>query len=356
MAVPDSLSAWRDFVTQQLIEPDVLDADHLTTLTPEDKADHDEARFAWIGADVVVDTKDIAAVTDQVRLIRARLAAKRSTAGRALAISGRAGVGKSTVAMLLGKKHEGATRRKLGIPAEDLSVAPVIYLVVPPGCTPKMLMSAVARWIGLPVPRGWDAPTITDHVVAVLRELKTSMIIVDEVHNLKTNKSAGAEAASTLKVFTERLDAAVIFCGIDLLNSDLLAGEMGRQIRARTKVYDLRTYGFGSTADREAWAELVEGMEELLPLAGHQPGSLSTDEMSTYLWNRTGGSIGSLRNLLGDAAISAILSGAERIDRAGLDEVILDQEAVRASATTQQRTVQKIGANTQTAPARKQTG
>lgn len=342
MAVPDSLSAWRDFVTHQLTEPGILDLEELHALDPDDKEDYDEARFAWIGADIVVDTKDITAVADQVRLIRARLAAKRSTAGRALAISGQAGVGKSTVAMLLGKKHEGSTRRKLGIPAEDLSVAPVVYLVVPPGCTPKMLMSAVARWIGLPVPRGWDAPTITDHVVAVLRDLKTSMIIVDEVHNLKTNRSAGAEAASTLKVFTERLDAAVIFCGIDLLDSDLLAGETGRQIRARTKVYDLRTYGFASASDREAWAELVEGMEDLLPLARHRPGALSTDEMSTYLWNRTGGSIGSLRNLLGDAAISAIMSGTERLDRAGLDSVILDQEAVRG----QDRDATRLRGNT----------
>ncbi|WP_291473772.1 TniB family NTP-binding protein [Corynebacterium sp.] len=332
MAVPDSLASWREFASRHLVAPKILGTDQLTELAPSDLETYNESRFAWIGADVVINTKDIAAVTDQVRILRARLAATRSTAGRTLAISGRAGVGKSTIAMLLGKKHETAVRRKLGISAADLSVAPVVYLVVPPGCTPKMLMSAVARWIGLPVRRGWDAPTITDHVVAVLRDLKTSMIIVDEVHNLKTNKSAGADAASTLKSFTERLDAAVIFCGIDLLDSDLLAGEMGRQIRARTKIYDLRVYGYGSAANREAWVELVAGMEELLPLAAHTPGTLTTDDIAAYLWHRTGGSIGSLRNLLGDAAIEAILSGAERITRTGLDTVILDQEAVRGQA------------------------
>ncbi|HIW91252.1 MAG TPA: TniB family NTP-binding protein [Candidatus Corynebacterium avicola] len=332
MAVPDSLTGWRDFVTHRNTEPERLSTDQITALSADDRETYDEARFAWIGADVVVDTKDITAVTHQVRLLRARLAANRSTAGRTLAISGRAGVGKSTIAMLLGKKHETAVRRKLGLPADDLTVAPVVYLVVPPGCTPKMLMSAVSRWIGLPVRRGWDAPTITDHVVAVLRDLKTSMIIVDEVHNLRTNSSAGAEAASTLKAFTERLDAAVIFCGIDLLDSDLLAGEMGRQIRARTKIYDLRAYGYGSVGDREAWLELVAGMEALLPLAAHVPGTLTTEDMAAYLWNRTGGSIGSLRNLLGDAAIEAILSGSEKLTRAGLDDVILDQEAVRGQS------------------------
>ncbi|WP_297008865.1 hypothetical protein [uncultured Corynebacterium sp.] len=121
----------------------------------------------------------------------------------------------------------------------------------------------------------------------------------------------------------------MIFCGIDLLDTDLLAGEMGRQIRARTKVYDIRTYSYGSAAARESWVELVAGMEALLPLAAHPVGSLTTPELAGYLWNRTSGSIGSLRNLLGDAAIDAIFSGKELVDRAGLDDVILDQEAVR---------------------------
>lgn len=334
MPVPDSLTAWREFVARRNVEPEQLSREKIAALSEEDKAAYDKSRFAWIGADVVIETKDLASIERQVHIIRARLAARRSTAGRTLALSGRAGVGKSTIAMLMGKRHERIERQKLGLPTDAPDVAPVLYLVVPPGSTPKMLMVAIARWIGLPVPRGWDAPTVMDHVVSVLKTLKTSMIIVDEVHNLKTNKSAGADAASTLKSFTERLDAAVIFCGIDLLDTDLLAGEMGRQIRARTKVYDIRTYSYGSAAARESWVELVAGMEALLPLAAHPVGSLTTPEMSDYLWNRTGGSIGSLCNLLGDAAINAIFTGTELVDWAGLDEVLLDQEAVRGQTDT----------------------
>lgn len=332
MAVPDSLTAWREFVARRNVEPKRLSLEQITALSDEAKTAYDESRFAWIGADVVIETKDLATIEHQVRVIRARLAAHRSTAGRTLALSGRAGVGKSTIAMLMGKRHERAVRDKLNLSTGDPAVAPVLYLVVPPGSTPKMLMVAIARWIGLPVPHGCDAPTIMDRVVTVLKTLKTSMIIVDEVHNLKTNKAAGADAASTLKSFTERLDAAVIFCGIELLDTDLLAGEMGRQIRARTKVYDIRSYSYGSAASREAWAELVAGMETLLPLACHTVGSLTTPEMADYLWNRTSGSIGSLRNLLGDAAIDAIFAGTELVDRAVLNGVILDQEAVRGQA------------------------
>ncbi|WP_414119771.1 TniB family NTP-binding protein [Corynebacterium nuruki] len=332
MAVPDSLTAWREFVARRNIEPEHLTTDQLAAMTADEKDLYDESRFAWLGADIVIETKDLATIDRQVRIIRARLAAQRSTAGRTLALTGRAGVGKSTIAMLMGKRHEKAVRDKLDSSTPAESIAPVVYLVVPPASTPKMLMRAIARWIGMQVPRGWDAATILDRTVAVLHELKTSMVIVDEVHNLRTNRAAGADAASTLKALTERLDAAIIYCGIDLLNSDLLAGEMGRQIRARTKVYDIRTYSYGGAADRELWAELVAGMEALLPLAEHVPGTLDTPEMSDYLWNRTGGSIGSLRNLLGDAAIEAIFDSTEKITRPGLDAVILDQEAVRGQA------------------------
>lgn len=333
MAVPDCLTAWREFVARKNIEPEKKSRQQLNILTFEERTVYDESRFAWIGSDTVLDTKDLSAIESNVHIVRARLAAKRATAGRTLALTGRAGVGKSTTAMLMGKRHEKIMRDKIHT-VRDTDIAPVIYLVVPPGSTPKMLMAAVARWIGLIVPPRWDAPTIMEHAVAVLRELKTSMVIVDEVHNLRTNNAAGADAASTLKSFSERLDAAIIYCGIDLLDSQLMTGEMGRQIRARTKVFDMRPYSYGTETARDEWADLVVGMENLLPLVDHTPGTLDTPEMCSYLWNRTGGSIGSLRNLLGDAAITAILNGTERINRKSLDSVILDQEAVLASSDT----------------------
>jgi hypothetical protein len=55
----------------------------------------------------------------------------------------------------------------------------------------------------------------------------------DEIHNLRTNHQAGSEAASALKVFSERLDATFLYAGIDLLQSDLLSGHMGCQIKGR---------------------------------------------------------------------------------------------------------------------------
>ena len=54
-------------------------------------------------------------------------------------------------------------------------------------------------------------------------------------------------------------------------------------------------------------------IEALLPLGRHPAGSFETE--ATYLYDRTGGSIGSLRALLNEAAIAAIISGEELVNR-----------------------------------------
>jgi hypothetical protein len=130
-------------------------------------------------------------------------------------------------------------------------------------------------------------------------------------------------------VFSERLDAtfiyAGIYAGIDLLTSDLFAGHMGRQIKARMIVHEISPYSYGNQAQRDDWAELVLGLETLLPLTKHKQGSL--EELSPYLYDRTGGSIGSLRALLSDAAIAAIQEGSEKLDRTLLDSIKTDRAA-----------------------------
>ena len=195
MATPDSLTAWRHFVQHSPNEPERLTVKELKALTPEAKDAYDRERFAWLAADTVLETIDTESLTRQTRIALARNAATTATARRGLAVSGAASMGKSTALLLIGKRHEKAERRRLNR-ATDAAFAPGVYAVVPPATTPKMLMQAFAHWLGLPVPLKVSTQTITEQVVTVLRTLGTSLVIVDEVHNLRTNRQAGAEAAS----------------------------------------------------------------------------------------------------------------------------------------------------------------
>lgn len=215
-------------------------------------------------------------------------------------------------------------RAKNGREGDD-GYAPVVYVPTPAGTTPKGMMAAFCHWLGLPMHRQATAQDLTEQVIAVLRELGTSMVLLDEIHNLKTRSTTGADAASALKGFAERLDAVFVYVGIDLPSSDLLTGTIGAQLAGRVTMYEMQSFGHGTQQQRDDWTDLVAAVEELLPLASHKPGTL--EGMSGYLYDRTGGSIGSLRLLVSKAAQLAMDDGSERVDRAKLVQVRIDQNA-----------------------------
>lgn len=93
MAIPDSLARWREFMSERAVEPERLSMKRLQALSPEAKEDYDQQRFAWIGADTVLETKDSSQIEKHLRIVQARGSARSATGKRAFAISGRAGPG-----------------------------------------------------------------------------------------------------------------------------------------------------------------------------------------------------------------------------------------------------------------------
>jgi hypothetical protein len=70
---------------------------------------------------------------------------------------------------------------------------------------------------------------------------------------------------------------------------------------------------------------LVATLEAALRLHRHKPGALVDD--AAYLHERTGGMIGSLDQLIHEAANDAIADGTEKITRGHLTEITLDTAA-----------------------------
>ena len=78
-------------------------------------------------------------------------------------------------------------------------------------------------------------------------------------------------------------------------------------------------------------AALIATLETLLRLHCHRPGTLTA--LAEYLYQRSGGMIGSLSQLIRGAAILAIEDGIEQITRDLLDVVPVDYAAERGSTT-----------------------
>ena len=93
-----------------------------------------------------------------------------------------------------------------------------------------MIAAEFARFLGLPLSRRSNITDIIEAVCGVCTDTRTSVICVDEIHNLNIATRAGAEASYTLKYFSERIPATFVFAGISVERAGLLSGARGEQI------------------------------------------------------------------------------------------------------------------------------
>lgn len=202
---------------------------------------------------------------------------------------------------------------------------PVVYVIVPPASTAKMLAAEFARFLGLPLPKNLNQVAITNAVCEVLRTVGTELVLVDEIHNLALDTRHGAETSDQLKYLSERIPATFVYAGIDVEAKGLFTGSRGRQIAGRFASVATQPFAYGTRTQRNEWAALVATLEQILRLHRHEPGALLRH--AEYLYQRTGGMIGSLSHLIREAAIEAILDNTEHITKTTLDGVALDYAA-----------------------------
>jgi hypothetical protein len=251
---------------------------------------------------------------------------------RGLIISGPSGTGKSTSITQLGKKFQIDTERRNPRLCDRI---PVVYIVVPPDATPKTLATEMAVFLGLPVGERDSSQSVAHAVVSVMRRVGTGLVLVDEIHRLDLTTRQGKNASDQLKYFFDTISATFVYAGLDLDETGMFSGVRGRQIAGRFIAVNTGPFTHRTAEAKRDWAKLIATMEQGLRLQRHTPGTLL--ELAPYLHARTGGMIGSLDQLIHEAANDAITDGTEKITKAHLDAVILDITAQTQSELTQPR-------------------
>jgi hypothetical protein len=137
----------------------------------------------------------------------------------------------------------------------------------------------------------------------------------------------------------DHVPATFVLAGINVENCGFFTGHRGEQLARRFTPLKAAPCDYTTIPQRQEWAKLVEGFEQALRLHAHQPGTLVS--LADYLYGLTGGDIVSLSHLIREAAIYAILTGTERIDKPVLETVELDHAAVTEAAETKRRTRRK---------------
>jgi len=311
-----TLAGWRRFAGEVSAVPELLDQDVWTGLEDDKRLAYDEDRLDHHSRLLVIETPVIRKVITEGR--RLSYLNRNAVSGRCgLILSGAAGTGKTTAVTQLGKMTELMHRRRYPRSGSDI---PVIYITAPPAATSKMIAGEFARFLGLPVTRRLNITDVVEAVCGVCLDARTSLVCVDEIHNLNLATRSGAEVSDTLKYFSERIPATFVYAGISVERAGLLSGTRGEQIAGRFGM--VRTSPFPAGGQ---WSGLVAALEDSLRLHRHVPGTLTS--LDRYLHQRAAGMIGSLFRLIRSAAIQAILDGSERVTRATLESIDVDVAA-----------------------------
>ena len=310
-----TLEGWRQFTTDVPDVPNLLPAPVHGSLADDERSRYDEHRLDYHTRLGVVATSTLRHVVNTGRRL-VLLNRHAVSARRGLIVSGSAGTGKTTAITQLGKTHEAIDR--LRHPGSDR--IPVVYVTVPPAATPRMLAVEFARFLGIPVMTRANITDVIEAVCGVMTDTRTTVVCVDEIHNLKLATRNGAEVSDTLKYFSERIPATFIYAGINVEREGLFTGTRGQQIAGRFTLIPAAPFPYAVE-----WQGLIATLEEALRLHQHTVGTLTG--LDRYLHQRTGGMIGSLSHLIRGAAIEAILGGSEKITRKLLDSVDLDHAA-----------------------------
>uniref|UniRef100_UPI003F495C21 TniB family NTP-binding protein n=1 Tax=Amycolatopsis sp. CA-096443 TaxID=3239919 RepID=UPI003F495C21 len=329
---PTTKEGWRRFVAHQPEAPAILTAAGLAELPARERARLLQARKDYHSDLPLAATPTMRQLLTTGRLL-IQLNRGQISARRGIILSGASGTGKTTALTQLGRTHERAVRRRHPARAGEHRI-PVVYVTVPTAATPKILAIEFARFYGIEFGPRATMPDIVNTVCTVAARTHLELVLIDEIHNIIGSR-AGAEVSDQLKYFAERLPATFAYAGIEVEEQGLFAGPRGRQIAGRFTLITSAPFDYGTAEQRDAWRALVATLEQALRLHEHRPGTLV--ELAEYLYQRTGGMIGSLSQLVRGAAVVAIDEETERVTQDLLDLIPLDHAATRTAPARRPR-------------------
>ena len=243
------------------------------------------------------------------------------------ALDGNPGNGKTTIASHFGRHYERRCRQRYPheLTPDGHEYLPVLYVNVDALPTIKGLNHAMLTFYGMGPPRSANARQLTQLVLECARRCRTSLIVIDDIHLLELRRDADRDANNHLKRLANDLQATFVYAGVGLSHGGFMhEGRYGpevalAQISQRFKRLPVEPLRRSTPSERATWLGVLQVFERELVLLQAKDGDLTGQ--ADYLWRRTQGVIGSLTQLLTEAAAEAIDTGAERVTTKLLDAI-----------------------------------
>lgn len=351
---------WANWVTAApYVAPTFPSADELQAFGTDERERVTNQRMAHNGRAHVVCDDAMAALMDEIFERHTANQHGTPTARPGFTIDGPPRTGKSTFLHILGKTYEQRVRRlypeRFDQPYVDY--APVAYFSLPQSAGDKSTSAGLADYLGVIYTMRATEKDITRRVLAALRDMRVEFLLIDELHNLgrrgdRPGNAAAREANDYLKNLCNNASVTPVFAGVDLGRSGLydeFVGSRVTQTSGRFTAIELAPSRVGTPDEVRRWKELIHALERPLHLYSHRRGDVT--KQWRYLHERTGGFVGTLSQLIRDAAIRAISTGREQIDRELLETIRVDKQS--QDAYERQAAAAKVATSKRATAARK---
>ncbi|MFJ4221862.1 TniB family NTP-binding protein [Curtobacterium luteum] len=273
-------------------------------LTVDERLRRNDQRLEYLNSDWLLATPRLEAILARVSTVQNRNTF-RAAERFAVLIDGPSGSGKTTGLLAAGALEANTL--------PDGAAPTVVGVEVPAPCTAKNLLQEYLNRIRVTPPKRVTTSELMRCVVENYNRLGIRLVLVDEIQHLAYRHQQAVDAANTLKSLTNKLTATTVYAGVEIATSHLMNGAHGQQLarRSEREVTSPTTLA-GGTGE---WRQMIRVFEQHLTLLDHTPGTLDTHHR--YLFDRTGGSIGTLRNLLVDAASRRIRAHSRALREGG---------------------------------------
>lgn len=185
---------------------------------------------------------------------------------------------------------------------------PIAYVEADPRSSGRALVSALLEFYGETVADRYKTRELAHKLVKCMNRAQTELVIIDEFQNVHAKNVGNGETVDYLKALTNAVGATWVISGIDVLQSAVLEGVRGNQLRSRFAHHRLSSFGYATDEEKLEWNRIVKTFENELPLFGQPRGSIL--QMAPILHEKSRGSIGTMSRVLRGAAIEAILYAA----------------------------------------------
>ena len=199
---------------------------------------------------------------------------------------------------------------------------PILYIEVPPNCTPKALAEHILRALGVPeelVSKGTEV-SLTERVKHHLREQEVRMVILDEFHHLIDSKSNRVihKAADFVKGL---LNAAI--CPFVLAGMPKAAAVYEANVQLKRRSYGrpvLHPFDWNDPSQQDFFRGVLDQYEKKLPF--NMPSNLINPSVAMRIHYFSEGLLGRAVDLLVAAAITALEANEPCISYSILRETV----------------------------------